>query len=94
VQVRILSRCPLDPFRQRCPYCKGAGYFERWLPLALVRYVVGGMSYIILSRRVILPPLAACSSGGDSHAETWPAAADAIAESNADAHEGQVPLPR
>ncbi len=69
VQIRIRSRCPNDPFRQLCPYCKGAGYYERWIPLALVRYVVGQMSYIILDRRTNLAQLSSSPPRDSDDAE-------------------------
>jgi hypothetical protein len=94
VQVRILSRCPLDPFRQYCPYCKGAGYFERWLPFPLVRYVVGDMSYIILNRRMILPSPAAHQKSSRSSTEGYHATPHAIVmASNNEASEVQVAFP-
>ena len=92
MQVRILSRCPLDPFRQHCPYCEGAGYFERWLPFALVRYVVGDMSYIILNRRMILPSPAAARR---SYTEGYLATPDTIVVGpNNEAIQGQIAFPR
>jgi hypothetical protein len=54
VLIRWVCRC--DPSRPLCPYCKGAGYFERWVPVDLVPYVMGGRTYIFLDRRMILPP--------------------------------------
>jgi len=95
MQVHILSRCPLDPFRQRCPYCKGAGYFERWLPFALVRYVVGDMSYIILNRRMIRPSPTARHEPHPSytkHCHTLPNAI--VIASDNETVEEQIALPR
>jgi hypothetical protein len=54
VLIRWVCRC--DPSRLLCPYCKGAGYFERWVPVDLVPYVMGGRTYIFLDRRIIPPP--------------------------------------
>jgi hypothetical protein len=56
--MEILLRwvCPCSPLRKVCPYCKGAAYFERWVPLDLVRYVTGGRSYVIVDRRFALAP--------------------------------------
>ena len=53
--MEILLRwiCPCSPLRKVCPYCKGAAYFERWVPLDLVRYVTGGRSYVIVDRRLV-----------------------------------------
>ena len=56
--MEVLFRwdCPCHPRRQGCPYCKGAAYFEQWVPVDLVQYLTGGRSYAILDRRVVLLP--------------------------------------
>ena len=66
--MEILLRwvCPCSPLVKACPYCKGATYFERWVPLDLVRYMTGGKSYVFVDRRLALatPIGAALSSRG------------------------------
>jgi hypothetical protein len=54
VLIRWICRC--DPSRQTCRYCEGKGYFERWVPVELIPYVMGGRTYIFLDRRVISRP--------------------------------------
>ena len=54
ILLRWVCRC--SPLRKICPYCNGATYFERWVPLDLVRYVTGGRSYIIVDRRLVVAP--------------------------------------
>jgi hypothetical protein len=56
-----------------------------------VRYVVGGMSYIILNRRMILPSPAARRS----YTEGYHATPDTIVvEPNNEAIQGQIAFPR
>ena len=54
--MEVLFRwdCPCHLRLQSCPYCKGAAYFEQWVPVDLVQYLTGGRSYAILDRRVVL----------------------------------------
>jgi hypothetical protein len=56
--MEILLRwvCPCRPLLESCPYCKGIAYFERWVPLDLVRYMTGGKSYVIVDRRLAVAP--------------------------------------
>ena len=52
MEVLIRWVCPCIPPRQSCVYCKGAAFFERWVPLNLVQYIMGGDSYVIMDRRM------------------------------------------
>ena len=56
MEILIRWVCPCIPPRQFCVYCKGATFFERWVPLNLVQYIMGGNSYVIMDRRMVLTP--------------------------------------
>ena len=56
MEILIRWVCPCIAPRQLCMYCNGAAFFERWVPLNLVQYIMGGDSYTILDRRMGLTP--------------------------------------
>jgi hypothetical protein len=50
--VELLVRCPCPCTRlsERCSDCDGRGYFDRWIPQDMVRYLLGDSSFLIIDR--------------------------------------------
>jgi hypothetical protein len=50
MEVLVRWSCPYQPPHDNCPYCKGPGYLEQWMPAESLRYL-SGYHFIIRARR-------------------------------------------